>query len=103
MKTLVRPILLVAMICVLIVGISACDKNRPLTDQEKALIDKSVFDKQTSTKAEESEVQSLIQENKYAEILVVKRNIEFNMKGLGQTFNGKALKGVPVRTWKPAF
>ncbi len=95
MKTLVGPILLVAMICVLIVGISACDKNRPLTDQEKALIDKSVFDKENITKAEESEVKRLVQENKYADQYWAEKKRELNRKDWDKKSTAKPLKDFP--------
>jgi hypothetical protein len=95
MKTLVRPILLVAMICVLIVSISACDKNKPLADQEKALIDKSVFDKQHLTKSEETEVQRLITENKYAEEYWSQKKHEFSMKDWSKPLTTKPSKEFP--------
>jgi hypothetical protein len=95
MKTRVGQILLVAAICVLIVGISACDKNKPLTDQQKALIDKSVFDKSHLTKAEETEVQRLITENKYAEEHWSAKKHEFSMKDWTKPSTAKPPKDFP--------
>jgi hypothetical protein len=95
MKIKMCNVFVVAVAVLLIVGLSACTKDKPLTDQEKALIEKSVFDKGHMTKEEESRVRQLIQENKYADQYFAEKKGELNRKDWGKPSTAKPPKDFP--------
>jgi Ser-tRNA(Ala) deacylase AlaX len=86
---------IILLACSLIGGLSGCTKDKPLTDQEKALIEKAVFDKENVTKAEESEVKRLVQENKYADQYWAEKKRELNRKDWDKKSTAKPLKDFP--------
>ena len=95
-RTLLRQTTLIGMVCLFIMGLCACgEKDKSLTEQQKALIEKSVFDRAHLTKDEGAEVQKLISENKNAEDYWSTKKHEFSMKDWTKPSTAKPSKDFP--------
>ncbi len=96
MKTVFGRIICAFIISSVAAGMLGCDRSREaLTDKDKTLIDKAVFDKKNLTSDEQRELDKLLHEKNEAETYFGQKEHQWEMKNWSKKSTAKPSKDFP--------